>query len=116
MNEVNRDVKAAWLAGGKVYQMMSPVMSQMQDFIRQDEEALSSHWGFSRRGMQINAVDEKGIRGSGAGCIARSDRQNSIDSALSDHCTVVVFLSMFYLTIASRSIDRCESCTTNRLE
>ena len=57
MNEVNRDVKAAWLAGGKVYQMMSPVMSQMQDFIRQDEEALSSHWGFSRRGMQINTVD-----------------------------------------------------------
>ena len=35
----------------------------------------------------------------------RSDRQNSIDSSLSDYCAVVVFLSMFYLMIASHSID-----------
>ena len=42
-----------------MYQMMSQVMSQMRDSIGVDEEVLSSHWGFSRRGMQINAVDAK---------------------------------------------------------
>ena len=60
MNEVNRDVRAAWLAGEKVYQMTSTLMSQMQDLIGFDNEKLSSHWGFSRRGMQINAIDANG--------------------------------------------------------
>ena len=59
MNEVNRDVRAAWLAGEKVYQMTSTLMSQMRELIRQEEEVLSCHWGFSRRGMQINMVDAK---------------------------------------------------------
>ena len=42
-----------------MYQMMSQVMSQMRDSIGVDEEALSSHWGFSRRGMHIGAVDDR---------------------------------------------------------
>ena len=63
MNEVNRAVKPSWLAGGKVYQMMSLVMSQMQELIGFDNEKLSSHWGFSRRGMHNGVVDEKRIRG-----------------------------------------------------
>ena len=62
MNEVNRDVRAAWLAGEKVYQMTSTLMSQMQNLIGFNNENLSSHWGFSRRGMHngARAVDEKG--------------------------------------------------------
>ena len=104
MNEVNRDVRAAWLAGEKVYQMMSTLMSQMQNLIGFNNEKLSSHWGFSRRGMHNGAADEKGILGR-----VRSDRQNSIDSALSDHCAIVVFLSMFFwrslLTLA-RSMQK----------
>ena len=69
MNEVNRDVRAAWLAGEKVYQMTSTLMSQMKDLIGFDNEKLSSHWGFSRRGMHNGVVDVKGTRGR-----ARSDR------------------------------------------
>ena len=42
-----------------MYQMMSQVMSQMRDSIGVDKEALSSHWGFSRRGMHIGAVDDR---------------------------------------------------------
>ena len=56
---MNRDVRAAWLAGEKVYQMTSILMSQMKDLIGFDNEKLSSHWGFSRRGMHIGAVDGK---------------------------------------------------------
>ena len=59
MNEVNRAAKPSWLAGEKVYQMMSPVMSQMWDPIGLDNEKLSSHWGFSRRGMHNGVVDAK---------------------------------------------------------
>ena len=39
----------------------------------------------------------------------RSDRQNSIDSALSDYCAIVVFLSMFFLAIASHPITDAKS-------
>ena len=60
MNEVNRDVRAAWLGGEKVYQMTSTLMSQMKNLIGFNNEKLSSHWSFSRRGMQINAVDANG--------------------------------------------------------
>ena len=42
-----------------MYQMTSTLMSQMQDLIGFDNEKLSSHWGFSRRGMHIGVVDEK---------------------------------------------------------
>ena len=37
--------------------MMSQVMSQMRYSIGVDEAALSSHWGFSRRGMHNGAAD-----------------------------------------------------------
>ena len=58
-------VRAASLAGDKVYQMTSILMSQMKDLIGFDNEKLSSHWGFSRRGMQINVVDAKEFGSSG---------------------------------------------------
>ena len=34
-------------------------MSQMKDLIGLDNEKLSSHWGFSRRGMHNGVVDAK---------------------------------------------------------
>ena len=40
-----------------MYQMMAMVMSQMWDLIGFDDEKLSSHWGFSRRGMHNGAID-----------------------------------------------------------
>ena len=58
-------VRAASLAGDKVYQMMSILMSQMKDLIGFDNEKLSSHWGFSRRGMHNGVVDEKEFGSSG---------------------------------------------------
>ena len=67
MNEVNRAVKPSWLAGGKVYQMMSLVMSQIQDLIGLDNEKLYAHWGFSRRGMHNGTVDAKEFGGFGHG-------------------------------------------------